>query len=139
MLSSTCKIKVRYDEVDKMEYVYHGNYASYYHIGRTELLRKLGISDRELENHNIILPVIEMNSKFIKPVFYDETITILTSLIEDPRSRMKFSHNIYDQNHDLVNEGFTSIAFVDKITRKPMRVPDTVLHKLELFMNPINQ
>lgn len=139
MLSSTCKIKVRYDEVDKMEYVYHGNYASYYHIGRTELLRKLGISDRELENHNIILPVIEMNSKFIKPVFYDQTITILTSLIEDPRSRMKFSHYIYDHNHDLVNEGFTSIAFVDKITRKPMRVPDTVLHKLELFMNPINQ
>jgi acyl-CoA thioester hydrolase len=139
MLSSTCKIKVRYDEVDKMEYVYHGNYASYYHIGRTELLRKLGISDRELENHNIILPVIKMNSTFIKPVFYDQTITILTSLIEDPRSRMKFSHNIYDQNHDLVNKGFTTIAFVDKITRKPMRVPDTVLHKLELFMNPINQ
>ncbi|PLW96315.1 MAG: thioesterase [Marinilabiliales bacterium] len=139
MLSSKCKIRIRYDEVDKMEYAYHGNYARYYHIGRTELLRKLDISDQQLEKHNIILPVIEMNSKFIKPVFYDETITILTSLIEDPRSRMKFSHKIFNQNHDLVNQGYTTVAFVDKIARKPMRVPDTILQKLELFMNLINQ
>ncbi|MEE4259871.1 MAG: thioesterase family protein [Bacteroidales bacterium] len=139
MLTSKSTIRVRYDEVDKMSYVYHGNYASYYHIGRTELLRKVGICDYELEKYHIILPVIELNSKFIKPVFYDETITIITSLIEFPRSRMKFSHKIFNQNHDLVNEAFTTVAFVDNNTRKPLRVPETILHKLELFMNLINQ
>ena len=139
MLTSKTTIRVRYDEVDKMSYVYHGNYASYYHIGRTELLRKVGICDKELEKHNIILPVIEMNSRFIKPVFYDETITILTPLIEVPRSRMKFSHKIFNRNHDFVNEAYTTVAFVDNNTRKPMRVPETILHKLELFMNLINQ
>ena len=50
-----------------MGYVYHGNYPAYYHSGRTELLRKLGISDYDLEKDGILLPVIEMQMKFIKP------------------------------------------------------------------------
>ena len=46
IIESENTIKIRYDEVDKMGYVYHGNYAKYYHISRTELLRKIGISDK---------------------------------------------------------------------------------------------
>jgi len=50
MITSKSTIRVRYDEVDQMGYVYHGNYAKYYHVARTDLLHKLGVSDKELEN-----------------------------------------------------------------------------------------
>ena len=133
MITAENKIKIRYDEVDKMGYVYHGNYAKYYHISRTELLRKVGISDRELENYNIILPVIEMNVRYIKPVFYDDTITIKTSLKEEPKSRIKFYHEAFNQNNEKINEAEITLVFVDQNTRKPMRAPEIVLKKLESY------
>ena len=94
MIKSENKIRIRYDEVDKMGYVYHGNYAKYYHIGRTELLRMIGVSEKELEGHNVILPVIEMSIKYIKPIFYDDIITIKTSLHNIPTSKMIFYHEV---------------------------------------------
>lgn len=139
MITSEITIRIRYDEVDKMGYVYHGNYAKYYHVGRTELLRKLGICDKELEKLNILLPVIEMTAKFIKPVYYDETITVSSSVIEKPVSRIKFEHIILNQNDEIVHKAYTTLAFVEEKTRKPRRVPDIISNKLELFINLINQ
>jgi len=134
MITSENKIRVRYDEVDKMGYVYHGNYAKYYHISRTELLREVGISDKELESHNVILPVIEMTVSYLKPVFYDDVITIKTTLKELPTSRMKFFHEVYNQNHKIINEASSTLVFVNFNTRKPMKVPEIILNKLKSYI-----
>ena len=139
MIASENIIQVRYDEVDKMGYVYHGNYARYYHISRTELLRKVGISDRELEDQNIILPVIEMNIRYIKPVFYDDFITIRTRLLELPEIRMKFQHEVINQDGEVINVASSILVFVDSITRKPMRVPGIVRSKIDLYIKNKNQ
>jgi len=139
MITSENKITVRYDEVDKMGYVYHGNYSKYYHISRTELLRMIGICDKELESLNVILPVIELNVRYIKPVFYDDIITVRTSLIEMPKSRLKFHHEVFNQNNEIINEGNSTLVFVDYKTRKPMRIPDIALSKFKSFIKPLNQ
>ena len=135
MIVSEEKIRVRYDEVDKMGYLYHGNYAGYFHVGRTELLRKLGISDKQLESQNLILPVIEMNTKYLKPVLYDEIITLKTYLNELPKTRIKFYYEIFNEKGDLVNEANSSLVFVDNYKRKPMRIPQNILKKLESYFN----
>lgn len=139
MITSENVIQVRYDEVDKMGYVYHGNYARYYHISRTELLRKVGICDRELESQNIILPVIEMNISYIKPVYYDDLITIRTRLLELPKTRMKFQHEVINQNDEIINIANSTLVFVNSNTRKPMIVPEIILNKLELYIKNKNQ
>ncbi len=138
MITSENKIRVRYDEVDKMGYVYHGNYAKYYHISRTELFRKLGLCDKELESQNVILPVIEMTVRYLKPVFYDDVITIKTTLKELPTSRMKFFHKVYNQNHEIINEASSTLVFVNSNTRKPMRVPEIILNKLKSYIKTLN-
>ncbi len=134
MIASKNEIRIRYDEVDKMGYVYHGNYAKYYHISRTELLRKIGISDKELENHNIILPVIEMSIKYIKPIFYDDIITIKTSLYIIPTSRMIFHHEVRSNNNEMINRATSTVAFVDINTRKPMKVPQFIVDKIKSYI-----
>ena len=134
MITSENVIQVRYDEVDKMGYVYHGNYAKYYHISRTELLRKVGICDRELESQNIILPVIEMNISYIKPVYYDDLITIRTRLLELPKTRMKFQHEVINKDDEIINIASSTLVFVDSNTRKPMIIPEIILNKLEAYL-----
>jgi len=135
MIVSEEKIRVRYDEVDKMGYLYHGNYAGYFHVGRTELLRKLGLNDKELESQNLILPVIEMNTKFLKPVQYDEIITLKTYLNELPKTRIVFYYEIFNEKGDLVNEANSSLVFVHNDTRKPMRVPQSIFKRIETYFN----
>ena len=137
MITSETKIRVRYDEVDKMGYVYHGNYAKYYHISRTELLRRIGISDKELENHNVILPVTESSIKYIKPIFYDDIIIIKTSLLNLPTSRLIFHHEVRNHNNEVINKADSTLAFVDINTRMPMRAPQLIVNKIEPYIKSL--
>ena len=131
MITSETRIQVRYDEVDKMGYVYHGNYARYYHISRTDLLRKFGLSDKDLEQLELLLPVIELNIKYLKPVYYDDIITIRTTLDELPQSRMKFYHSVYNSQNEVINTAISTVVFIDSKSRKPMRAPQLVLDKIK--------
>jgi len=73
-------VRVRYGETDQMGVVYHGNYASYFEIARTEWLRNLGVTYKELENKGIMLPVISLFFNFIKSAKYDDVLTIIVIL-----------------------------------------------------------
>jgi len=137
-VSSETKIQIRYDEVDKMGYVYHGNYAKYYHISRTELLRQIGICDKELENNNILLPVIEMRIKYIKPIFYDDIIIIKTFLHNIPTNRMIFHHEVRNHNNEVINQADSTVAFVNINTRKPMKPPRLIVNKIKSYIETLN-
>ena len=128
----TIEIKIRYDEVDKMGYVYHGNYARYFHISRTELLRTVDLCDKTLEEHNILLPVIEMNIRYLKPIFYDEVIKISTRLLKTSYIKLFFEHRVFNTKSELINRGTSTLALVDLDSRKPIRMPDFIRTKLEL-------
>ena len=130
MMELTIEIKIRYDEVDKMGYVYHGNYAKYFHISRTELLRTVGLCDKTLEEHNILLPVIEMNIRYLKPIFYDDVIKISTRLLKTSYIKMLFQHEVYNANSVLINKGTSTLALVDLESRKPIRMPKFIKTKL---------
>lgn len=131
MISSINRIKVRYDEVDKMGFVYHGNYAKYIHISRTNLLRKIGICDKTLESQNILMPVIEMSISYIKPVYYDDLIKIKTTLKELSGIRLKFDHLVYNPNNEIINKARSTLVFVDNNTQKAMRIPENIFNVLE--------
>jgi len=135
MIKSENKLVVRYDEVDMMGFVYHGNYAKYYHLSRTGLLRKIGINDKTLESQKIIMPVIEINIKYIKPVFYDEEVRIVTQLETVSGAKLKFDHLIYNQKNKIVNKANSTLVFVDSDTLKPIRIPTKELEKIESYRN----
>ena len=128
------KIKVRYNETDSMQYLYHGNYVYYYHASRTELLRKIGLSDKELETNGIILPVIELQSKFLKPAFYDDELVVKTKLSEISACKLFFLHNIYNTQNELINQGNTTVAYVNESTRKPVKIPTQIAKRLRFLI-----
>ena len=82
MYTSETNIRVRYAETDQMGVVYYGNYAQYYEVGRVESIRQLGFSYADLEKTGVIMPVVEMHSKYLRPALYDNLLTIKTTLKE---------------------------------------------------------
>ncbi|WBX70443.1 acyl-CoA thioesterase [Tenacibaculum retecalamus] len=132
MQKNTITIRIRYAETDQMGVVYHGNYAQYFEIGRTELLRSTGITYKYMENNGVMLPVISLSANFKKPALYDDEITIITTLKKTPNVKIEFDYEIINQNNKLICTGNTILAFVNMKTKKPIRCPQYVLEKLTL-------
>jgi len=131
MIEGECKIRPRYNEVDQMGYVYHANYVSYCHQARTELLRQFGINDKVLEDHNIMLPVIEMNLRYLKPSGYDEELTVRTVINDLPSSRFRFGFIFENEKRENICKASCTVVFVDSRNRKPTRVPGMILQALQ--------
>ena len=85
MLVRETKIRVYYDDTDQMGVVYYGNYARYYEIGRTEMIRDLGFSYKQIEDQNILLPARSMNINYLKSAYYDDLLTVRTIVDQIPK------------------------------------------------------
>lgn len=131
MYSYKFKKRVRYSETDKMGYLYYGNYAAYYEIGRVETIRSLGISYKDLEDkYGIMLPVLSLESRYRKPVYYDEELIIKSVINELPNKMIVFHHEVLNVSHELCNVGTVKLFFVDMKLNKRISAPDFIIDKL---------
>lgn len=105
--------RVRYSETDQMGVVYHANYANWLEIGRTELIRELGISYREIEDRGLLLPLTELNIRYKQAARYDDLIQIRTSVREYSAIRLCFEAQI-TSNERIVAEGTTHHVWVNR-------------------------
>lgn len=135
MFTHETTLRIRYAETDKMGYVYYGNYATFYEVARTEMLRSTGISYKELEDIGVMLPVTDLVCKYYQPARYDDLITIKICIKEKPVVRIKFEYEIYNQNGVLLNTGYTQLVFVDMEKNKPCRAPQIFQEKMEAFFS----
>jgi len=113
-----------------MGVVYHGNYAQFFEIGRTEWLRSLGVTYKDMETNGIMLPVISLCCNFIKSALYDDVLTIKTFLKKKPMVKIEFEYEIVNQNKELLCTGNTTLVFLNSKTMKPTRCPDYLLEGL---------
>lgn len=133
MYTHSTKIRVRYSETDQMGYVYNGNYAQYYEVGRVEMLRSLGMTYVSMEHSGVMMPLLELKCKFIKPAYYDQELTIKTTVKDRPGVRIHFDYEIYNENQELINIGSTILVFFDIIKKKPCPPPENFMEKLSKY------
>jgi acyl-CoA thioester hydrolase len=136
MFTAETKIRVRYGETDQMGYLYYGNYALYYEVGRAEAIRELGLTYRQLEEMGVMMPVTELNVHYYRPALYDDLITVKTILKEMPQGpKIQFHSELYNEQGQLLNKGVTTLVFYDAREKKKTDIPHE-LHSLLLpFFN----
>ncbi|HUH32703.1 MAG TPA: thioesterase family protein [Daejeonella sp.] len=135
MFSHSTKLRVRYAETDQMGYMYYGNYAAFYEVGRVEMLRSLGMTYKSMEESGIMMPVLDMKCKFIKPALYDEEITIRVTVAKMPSLRIHFTYHLYNEKEELINEGETTLVFIDIKRNKPCLPAADFLKKLQHYFD----
>lgn len=133
MFRSEIQLRVRYSETDRMNYVYYGNYAQYFEVARVEALRSLGITYKIMEDEGVMLPVLEYHIKYIRPAFYDDLLTIKTTIPSLPQARIYFEYETFNSNGDLLNTASTTLVFVKSLTGKPCGAPQDLLDKMKEF------
>jgi acyl-CoA thioester hydrolase len=124
------EIRVRYAETDQMGYVYYGNYATFFEVGRVETLRSIGFSYKSLEDSGVMLPVSTYSVKYIKPIYYDDLITVRTMIKKIAGVKIEFDYEIYSKSGELLSVGNTILVFVNKENMRPQKAPENLVKKL---------
>lgn len=132
-ISKTTKYRVLYADTDMMGVVYYGNYGRLFEMGRTEMIREMGMPYIELEHQGIVMPVYSVESKYRNVINYDELITIETTVKKVPSARMEFFHKIYNEAGSLAHEAKVVLVFLDMETRRPVRAPEKLVKLLENY------
>ena len=135
MFSNTNKLRVRYGETDQMGYMYYGNYAEFYEVARVEMLRTLGLTYKGMEEFGVMMPVLELHCKFIKPALYDEEITIKTTMEKMPGVKIHFKYELFNEKQELINTGETLLVFVNMETKRPCLAPAYFLDQIKPFFS----
>ena len=131
MFTSKTQIRIHYALTDQMGVVYYGHYAQFYEIGRTEALRSLGLTYKEIEASGFIMMVTETHSKFLRPALYDDLITVVTTIKELPlHHKIVFHSELFNEKEKLLNVGDVTLYFIDAKSMKRTTMPESIRDKL---------
>lgn len=130
-ISHTTAVRVRYADTDKMGVVYNGNYLTYFEIGRTELLRAIGLPYAEMEHAGYLLPLSEAKVTYKIPAKYDD-ILMVTAIFQMTRGSATITiRYVIRREEDVIAEGFTVHPFLNAVTMRPVRPPVFFIEHVE--------
>ena len=134
MFTSETQIRVRYAETDQMGVVYHSNFFLYYEVSRAESIRKLGFTYADMEKMGVIMPVVEVQSRFLQPALYDDLLTVRTILKELPvHHKIEFQQEVYNEKKELLATGRIILYFMEAKTMKKTTMPEKLYKKLQHY------
>ena|ERR1051326_6735836 len=134
MFSTETQVRVRYAETDQMGVVYHGHYFQYFEVARAESIRQLGYTYADMEKMGVIMPVIEVQCRYLRPARYDDLLTVKVILKELPvHHKIEFHQEVYNERKELLATGKVILYFMESGTMKRTGMPEELLLKLQPY------
>ena len=124
MISGETTIRVRYAETDRMGLLHHANYLVYFEQARTELLRSMGLTYRNIEDQGFLLVLTKVEVRYKRPAHYDDLLMIRTFVVRTTTVRIDHRYEIL-RDGVLIAEGSSTLACVDRDGR-PQALPDAL-------------
>ena len=134
IISHDTQIRVRYKDTDQMGIMHHSNYIVMYEQARTEWLRDMGLTYAEIERRGIMSPIIEVQSRYLAPAYYDDILTVRVFLDEMPMVKLVIRSEVYNSKGDLINRGSVTLGFMSAATRRPCRAPEWFIEALTNYI-----
>lgn len=122
MLQSKIQLRIRYAETDRMGFAHHGNYAVWFELARVHMMDDFGYPYREMERDGYRLPVLELQTRFLRSVTFDDTVTVEATLRDKPSARIRIEYRVLRDGLEIAT-GSTLHAFINPEGR-PVRPPE---------------
>src|SRR4030095_16180864 len=134
MFVTTTQIRVRYAETDQMGVVYHSNFFPYFESARAESIRELGFTYVDMERLGVIMPIVEVQCRYLRPARYDDLLSIRTILKELPiHHKIEFHHEVYNEKDELLASGRIVLYFIAAKTMKKTTMPEALREKIQHY------
>ncbi len=136
MFTSATNIRVRYAETDQMGVVYHSNYFLYFESARAESIRHMGFTYADMEKMGIIMPVVDVHCRYLRPAKYDDLLTIKTILKELPlHHKIEFFQEVYNEANVLLASAKITLYFMEANDMKRTNIPEMFYNFLKPYFN----
>jgi acyl-CoA thioester hydrolase len=136
MFMTETQVRVRYAETDQMGVVYHSNFFPYFETARAESIRQLGFTYADMEKMGVIMPVVDVHCRYLRPARYDDLLTIKTTLKELPaHHKIEFHHEVFNEQDELLAVGKIVLYFMEADGMKRTGMPAQLLEKLQPYFN----
>lgn len=126
MVKSEHFLDVRYYETDQMSIVHHSNYIRYFECGRNAMLKEMDMPMEKIEASGVMMAVVAVDAKYKVPAKLGDTLRIVSIIDTPPTAKVVVKTEIYNQNDQLVCTGSVTLGFIDAVTRRPVRCPDSL-------------
>lgn len=134
MFTTSTQIRVRYAETDQMGVVYHSNFFPYFESARAESIRELGFTYADMEKMGVIMLVIDVHCRYLRPAKYDDLLTVKTMLKELPaHHKIEFHHQVFNEKDKLLAVGKIILYFMEATGMKRTTMPARLLEKLQHY------
>lgn len=104
--------KVFYSDTDSYGVVWHGNYLRWLEMGRCMFCEESGYKLSELENQDIVLPVVDLKIQYKNSAKLDDTVVIETEIMESNKFCLVFHQKVLDEKREktYINATVTVVA-----------------------------
>ena len=133
MITHDTQIRVLYRDTDKMGVVYHANYIVFYEAARNEMFRAIRLPYTLLEQMNIAMPIVEVESKYKSPAYYDDLLTVRATVKELPEVRAVVEYEVFNEAGTVINTGKTVLGYVNMERKRPCRAPKEFIDELQKY------
>lgn len=124
------EVRVFYGDTDQMGVAYYANYLRWFEMARNEYLRDIGYAYARLEADGVLLPVVEVGARYLKPARYDDELTLESWIASKSKVRVRFQYRIWKPEYRTpITEGFTVHASLDR-QGSPQKLPSDLLDSL---------
>ena len=130
-LTHSFTLTARYAETDAQGVVHHSNYLDWFEEGSSDFLRQQGCFYSDMERDGFFVIVAKVEVDYRLPSFYEDQITIVTTLEKAKGRLMVFSYRANNQEGALIAEGRTRHLVLDA-ERRLVSLPEKylqILHK----------
>jgi acyl-CoA thioester hydrolase len=107
-------IRVRFNEVDSMGVVWHGNYIRYFEDGREYFGDKFSINYLDFRNRGILIPIVKIVCDYKKPLVYGDTALVETRFVDSEAAKILYEYTLFNnKSHEIVATGLSVQVFLN--------------------------
>ncbi|MCG9879158.1 MAG: acyl-CoA thioesterase, partial [Bacteroidia bacterium] len=93
------------------------------------------LSYKLFEDEGIMMPVLHLSCKYLKPALYDDLLTVRTTIKKFPSVRIEFLYEIFNEAGVLLNQGETTLVCINMKTQRPCDAPEKLINALKPYFD----
>jgi len=122
-------IRIRFAETDAQGIAHHASFVVWLEVARVAFLERFAGGYQAIRDRGIEALTTEVDVRYHRAAYFDETLTVWTRCVDVRGARFTYEYRI-ERDSELVADGFTKHAAVDRETYRPTRIPDWLVEAL---------
>jgi acyl-CoA thioester hydrolase len=116
-------VRIRFAETDAQGIAHHASFVVWLEVARVAYLERFAGGYRAIRERGIEALTTEVQVRYHRAAYFDETLTVWARCVDLRGARFGYEYRI-ERDGELVADGHTRHATVDRETYRPIRVPD---------------